>query len=128
MKRGDVVVAVLRGDYGKPRPAVVVQSDLYAEHTSVTVAMMTTTLTDLENIRITIEPDPSNGLREVSQVLVDRLQTVRRDRIREVVGRLLPGAAVVGEEQSPDAARDAGVVFVAVPLDGTTNFLDGYPE
>ena len=88
MKRGDVVVAVLRGDYGKPRPAVVVQSDLYAEHTSVTVAMMTTTLTDLENIRITIEPDPSNGLREVSQVLVDRLQTVRRDRIREVVGHL----------------------------------------
>lgn len=88
MKRGDVVVAVLKGDYGKPRPAVVVQSDLYAGHTSVTVAMMTTTLTDLEDIRITIEPDPSNGLHEASQVLGDRLQTVRRDRIKEVIGQL----------------------------------------
>ncbi|WP_298743011.1 type II toxin-antitoxin system PemK/MazF family toxin [uncultured Brevundimonas sp.] len=90
MKRGDVVIAVMKGDYGKPRPAVVVQSDIYANHTSVTVAMMTTTLTELDDIRITIEPQPSNGLRETSQVLGDRVQTVRRDRIKEVIGELTP--------------------------------------
>ena len=59
---------------------------------------------------------------------VSAVDVAAEERIREVVGRLLPGAAVVGEEQSPDAARDAGVVFVADPLDGTTNFLHGYPE
>ncbi len=80
----------MKGDYGKPRPAVVVQSDIYANHTSVTVAMMTTTLTELDDIRITIEPQPSNGLRETSQVLGDRVQTVRRDRIKEVIGELTP--------------------------------------
>ena len=80
----------MKGDYGKPRPAVVVQSDLYAQHTSVTVAMMTTTLTELDDIRITIEPHPSNGLHETSQVLGDRLQTVRRDRIKDVIGELTP--------------------------------------
>ncbi|GAA0870251.1 type II toxin-antitoxin system PemK/MazF family toxin [Brevundimonas basaltis] len=90
MKRGDVVIAVTKGDYGKVRPAVVVQSDIYADHTSVTVAMMTTTLTELDDIRITIEPDPTNGLRDTSQVLGDRVQTVRRDRIREVIGELSP--------------------------------------
>nr|MBB5291837.1 mRNA interferase MazF [Brevundimonas basaltis] len=84
------MIAVTKGDYGKVRPAVVVQSDIYADHTSVTVAMMTTTLTELDDIRITIEPDPTNGLRDTSQVLGDRVQTVRRDRIREVIGELSP--------------------------------------
>lgn len=90
LRRGDVVVAVLKGDYGKPRPAVVVQSDLYADHTSVTVLMMSTTLTELEDIRSTIQPDAKNGLREASQVLGDRLQTVPRDKIKQVIGHLAP--------------------------------------
>ncbi len=37
MKRGDLVTIALPGDYGKPRPALVVQSDLFSEHPSVTV-------------------------------------------------------------------------------------------
>jgi mRNA interferase MazF len=90
LKRGDVVIAIMKGDYGKPRPAVIVQSDIYADHTSVTVAMMTTTLTELDDIRLTIEPHPSNGLHETSQVLGDRVQTVRRDRIKDVIGELTP--------------------------------------
>ena len=95
MKRGDVVVAVMKGDYGKPRPAVVVQNDLYAGHTSVTLLMMSTTLTEFQDIRITIEPTLANGLRETSQILADRLQTVPRDRIGGVVGRLTPEQMVL---------------------------------
>lgn len=58
---------------------------------------------------------------------VSAVDIAAEERIREVVGRLLPGAVVAGEELAPEAARDAGVVFVADPLDGTTNFLHGYP-
>ncbi len=89
-----MVVAVLKGDYGKPRPAVVVQSDLYADHTSVTVLMMSTTLTEFEDIRITIQPDAENGLRETSQILGDRLQTLPRDKIKQVIGQLSPDKMV----------------------------------
>ena len=63
-------------------------------------------------------------------------------RIRELVLERVPGATVVGEELSPpdpdDAARHArrahgvipphGTTFIVDPLDGTTNFLHGYPE
>lgn len=35
MKRGDVVTVVLPGAFGKPRPALVIQSDLFADHPSV---------------------------------------------------------------------------------------------
>ncbi|MHB8211101.1 MAG: type II toxin-antitoxin system PemK/MazF family toxin [Acidithiobacillus sp.] len=30
MNRGAVVVVALQGDYGKPRPALVVQSDMFS--------------------------------------------------------------------------------------------------
>ena len=48
--------------------------------------------------------------------------------IAEVIGRRLPTATLLGEELSPDAIASQGVVVIADPLDGTTNFLHGYPE
>lgn len=88
MKRGDVVVLVLPGGYGKPRPGVIVQGDRYAEHASVTVLPLSTTLTELDDIRLTVSPTAENGLREVSQTMADKIQTVPRDKIGQVIGCL----------------------------------------
>ena len=41
MKRGDLVTVALSGDYGKPRPALVIQSDLFDEHPSITILPVT---------------------------------------------------------------------------------------
>lgn len=91
MRRGDVVVVAAAGDYGKPRPAVVVQTDALPDsHASVIICQMTSDLADAPDFRITIEAAPENGLRESSQVMVDKPVTVRRERIGTVIGRLSP--------------------------------------
>jgi myo-inositol-1(or 4)-monophosphatase len=59
---------------------------------------------------------------------VSAVDLAAEERIREVVGRLVPGAVVAGEEGSPHDVADEGLIFVADPLDGTTNFLHGYPN
>jgi mRNA interferase MazF len=89
MRRGDVVTVVAAGDYGKPRPAVVVQTDaLPAEHASVVVCQMTSELNDAPEFRLTLEPTKGNGLRARSQVMADKPTTIRRERVGRVVGRL----------------------------------------
>lgn len=88
MKRGDIVTVALSGDYGKPRPAVVIQSDALAETDSVLVCLLTTTLRDTPFYRVTVAPSPGNGLREPSQVMVDKVMAVRRDRCGAVIGKL----------------------------------------
>jgi len=89
VKRGDVVTVALAGDWGKPRPAVVIQSDLVNDtHPSIIVAPITSTILDAPLGRITLDPTAHNGLRKVSQIMVDKLTSVRRDRIGAVVGRL----------------------------------------
>jgi mRNA interferase MazF len=72
VKRGDFVLAVVHGDYGKPRPAVVVESDLFnPTHASLLVCLLTTDLIDAPLFRLTIAPSAANGLREMSQIMVD---------------------------------------------------------
>lgn len=89
MRRGDVVVVAMAGDYGKPRPAVIVQSDIISDdHGSVIVCQMTSFLEDDPDFRITIEPTSSNGLRRRSQIMVDKPTTVRRRRVGQAIGRL----------------------------------------
>jgi mRNA interferase MazF len=91
MRRGDVVTVAATGDYGKPRPAVIVQSDAFPEsHASVVVCQMTSDLVDAPDFRITIDPSDKNGLRTRSQVMADKPTTVRRKRIGGVVGHLEP--------------------------------------
>ena len=95
MKRGDVVVVAIPGDYGKPRPALVIQSDLFNDtHASITVAPVTSTIVDAPLFRLTLDPTPSNGLRSVSQIMIDKLTAVRRDRIGKTVGRLDDGIMI----------------------------------
>jgi mRNA interferase MazF len=91
VKRGELVTVALPGDYGKPRPAVVVQADLFNEtHASVTVAPVTSTLVNAPLFRLAVEPSPENGLRALSQVMVDKVMTVRRERIGASIGELEP--------------------------------------
>ncbi len=89
MQRGDVVTVAAVGDYGKPRPAVIVQTDALPEiHQSVVICQMTSFLEDAPDFRVTIEPTTANGLRVPSQVMVDKPVTVRRERIGDHIGRL----------------------------------------
>lgn len=99
--RGDVVLVVASGDYGKPRPAVIVQSDLFNDtHASLTVCPVTSSLVDAPLFRVALKPTRANGLTRNSQVMVDKIQTLRRDRIRERVGAIGP---------SPMAGVDAAL-------------------
>jgi mRNA interferase MazF len=87
--RGELHAAVLSGDFGKPRPVVIVQADPYLEvHASVTVCPLTTHLTGFRLFRIAVAPDKRNGLKEASEVMVDKLSSLRRERIGDPIGRL----------------------------------------
>ena len=89
MQRGDLVTVAASGDYGKPRPAVIVQTDAFpASHASVVVCQLTSDLVDAPDFRVTIEPKPENGLRLTSQVMADKPVTIRRDRVGQKIGRL----------------------------------------
>ena len=90
IKRGDVVTVAGSGDFaGKPRPAVVVQSDLFNEtHASVTVVPVTTTLVDAHLFRVRVRSTTANGLRKTSDAMVDKITSVRRDRVRARIGAL----------------------------------------
>jgi mRNA interferase MazF len=87
--RGEVVTAVVPGDFGKPRPVVIVQADAFVEfHASVTVCPMSTHLTGLRLFRIAVAPDKRNGLDQPSEVMIDKLSSLRRERIGAPIGRL----------------------------------------
>jgi mRNA interferase MazF len=89
MKRGDVVTVAASGDYGKPRPAVIVQTNAIPEgHASVVVCQMTSDMLDAPDFRVTVDPTPENGLRVRCQIMADKLATVRRGRIGQSMGRL----------------------------------------
>src|SRR5271167_2814258 len=78
IRRGQFVVVATSGDYGKPRPALVVQSDLFAELPSAVICPLTTTLRgDAGLFRLEVEPSPLNGLREVSQIAIDKIRSAR---------------------------------------------------
>jgi mRNA interferase MazF len=88
VKRGAIVVVAVRGaDTGKPRPAVVVQSDLFnPTHASVTICPVTTDCVDAPLFRPTLLPGSRTGLKEVSQVMVDKVVSVPRAAIRQEIG------------------------------------------
>ena len=89
MSRGTIVTVAAGGDYGgKPRPAVVVQSDDFRATASVTLCLLTTHEVDTPLLRLALTPDAGNGLRERSWIMVDKTVTVRRTKLGEHVGRL----------------------------------------
>ena len=86
MKRGDLVTVAMPGDYGKPRPALVIQSDRFEDTGTVTVLLMSGTLVSAPLIRVTVEPTPENGLSNPSQVMVDKAMSMRRDKLGRAFG------------------------------------------
>ena len=88
MRRGDLVTVAAHGDYGKPRPALVIQADLFDTLSSVTLCLVTSTLLDAPVFRITVDPSPDNGLQRISQIEIDKITTVKRERVGRVIGRL----------------------------------------
>lgn len=88
MRRGDFVTIAMQGDFGKPRPALVIQADQFDEHTTVTVLPVTSTLAAAPLLRITVQPDAANGLQKPSQVMVDKAMTVKRDKVGPAFGRI----------------------------------------
>lgn len=86
--RGDLVTIALRGDFGKPRPALVIQADWFAAHGSITVLPVTSTLADAPLLRVSLPPSADNGLHKPSQVMVDKAMTVQRDRLGPAFGRI----------------------------------------
>lgn len=88
MKRGDLVTIALPGSYGKPRPALIIQSDLFDEHPSITILPVTGELRETPLFRVSVDADEENGLRKRSQVMIDKAQTVPREKIGETFGRL----------------------------------------
>jgi len=94
MRRGDLVTIALSGDFGKPRPALIVQSDHFSGTGSVAVLLLSSTLVEAPLIRLDVAPMPENGLQRHSQIMVDKPMTVKRERVGETFGHLDDSAMV----------------------------------
>lgn len=88
MIRGDLVTIAIQGDFGKPRPALVIQANQFSEHSSVTVLPVTSKLVPAPLLRITVQPSPENGLQKQSQIMVDKALTVLREKVGPTFGRI----------------------------------------
>jgi mRNA interferase MazF len=91
IQRGDLITVALRGDAGKPRPALVIQADHFVDLSTVVVLPLTSTLLDLPLVRVTIEPLPATGLQQRSQVMISRPQSAPRARLGPVIGSIDTG-------------------------------------
>ena len=87
LNRDGVVTVAAPGDYGKPRLALVVQSDFFRKRSSIILCFITAELRDTPLFRLTVPPSPDNGLHRSSQIMVDKLMTVSREKVRDVIGR-----------------------------------------
>lgn len=90
ISRGDLVTVAIPGDYGKPRPALVVQADAFRALDSITVLRLTSDLRNSPLLRISIEPAAESGLRTRSQIMIDKATTVPRAKIGQRIGRIDP--------------------------------------
>ena len=88
MKRGDLVLVATHGDYGKPRSALIVQTDLFSEHPSVTICLLTSHLKQTPLFRYNVEPHADNGLSVASDVQIDKTMTVPREKLGAFIGQL----------------------------------------
>ncbi|MEX1103490.1 MAG: type II toxin-antitoxin system PemK/MazF family toxin [Dehalococcoidia bacterium] len=89
MNRGEVWTVAGGGDYtGKPRPAVVVQDDQFDATDSITICAITSVDLDAPLFRVPVQPSTGNGLTAASQIMVDKIASVRRTRLGRRIGRL----------------------------------------
>jgi mRNA interferase MazF len=88
VKRGDLVTVALQGDFGRPRPALVIQSDLFDETGTVVVLLLSGDIVNAPLFRLTIAPGVENGLRKGSQVMIDKVMSLKREKVGPAFGRL----------------------------------------
>ena len=88
MTRGDIVTVAMTGDFGKPRPALVIQADPFDQTGTITVMLISGTLVDAPLIRLTVPPTPQNGLLKPLQIQIDKAMSVQRHRVGAAIGRL----------------------------------------
>jgi mRNA interferase MazF len=88
VRRGDLVTVSLGGDYGKPRPAVIVQNDAVAKFDSVILCPFSSLQADANAVRPTVQPTADNSLRVASAIMVEKIITAPRHRVGAVIGRL----------------------------------------
>jgi mRNA interferase MazF len=88
VRRGDVVTVAISGDFGKPRPAIIVQSNSFADTGTVTVLLVTSTAIEAPLLRVQVQPDAENGLAQPSWIMIDKAMSVKRERVGRVIGRV----------------------------------------
>lgn len=100
LQRGDIVVCSQQGDYDKPQPAVVVQSDLFnSTHASIVLCPITSHIVDTPLFRLNITKSVTTGLKQPSQIMVDKITTIKSNKIKDKIGNLS-----INEMQSLDNA------------------------
>ena len=88
LRRGNLATVVLQGDYGKPRPALVIQANRFAELGAVVILPITSTIVDAPLLRLNVDPSSDNELITRSQIMLDKPMTVSTDKIGAVFGHL----------------------------------------
>jgi len=89
LKRGEIWTGADDAQYAeKPRPVVIVQHAHFDVLDSVTICGFTKDPTDLPLLRVLIEPSKLNGLQFPSRIMVDKILTIRKNRLGYQVGRL----------------------------------------
>ncbi|MGV8893961.1 MAG: type II toxin-antitoxin system PemK/MazF family toxin [Burkholderiaceae bacterium] len=87
MKRGDFVTIAMQGDFGKPRPALIIQSDQFNQtHATVTVLLVSSEIVAAPLFRIAVTPDDRNGLQKPSQIMADKVMTIKREKLGTAFG------------------------------------------
>ena len=99
-RRGDLVTIALSGDFGKPRPALILQADQFGGTATVTVLLVSSTLVEAPLLRVTVQPNGENGLRSPSQVMIDKAMTVKRDKLGQAFGRIDSAALLEGASKN----------------------------
>ena len=88
------MTVALQGDYGKPRPALIIQADQFADLGSVVILPLTSTMVEAPLLRLNVEPSSDTGLRNTSQIMLDKPMTVKADKIGPAFGHLDDAAMV----------------------------------
>ena len=85
--RGMIVIGAGKGDFsGKPRPFLVVQSDLFAHHATISLCPITSVISSTNLFRVSLEASPETGLVRDSEIQVDKVDSLRRDEISQIIG------------------------------------------
>ena len=89
IERGMIVVGASNGDGArKPRPFLVVQSDVFSDHATISLCPLTLSISGTNLFRVTLDAAPGSGLERDCEIQVDKLETLDRDEIVKIIGTI----------------------------------------